>query len=428
MSKSYDTTPTHAHTSVAARTSLSTQKTPSWFIPLEENKEDCEACGKTRQLEDNLTCSKCKKYFHFSCTELPNYELVKYYKTNLYKRKYICPICINNLHPRDLHNITQNRLQKKDEDKCEEEEESNIKNLTIELHDREEEIFLAKKKMDEAKRENEYLRKCNEKLKEELIKNDNKITELVKELDAIQQRATTQEACLEQELKNTRQRQELQREEVSEELRKAVRSETSTIIDSLHAMNERLERLEKMTEEPEGEEVNQPEEETEQPNRPQQRQPTNIPARRPPPNCYNCGKLGHLARQCYFRQRPFYRSRPYRPNDYQYRRNQHMYSNRRQNYVYSNRQSFREEFPRDEMERYRTTQNNSNGELKVYPTQPYKNQSHPQHYQQYRQPSPKQALPYPPLQTHDVYYPRYPPTAQYMPYSATYQSIPPTNF
>ena len=87
MSKSYESTPTCTRPTNTHTTS--THKTPSWFAPLSGNDTYCEACGKNQQLEDSLTCSKCNKFFHFSCTELANYELVKYQKTSLYKRKAI---------------------------------------------------------------------------------------------------------------------------------------------------------------------------------------------------------------------------------------------------------------------------------------------------------------------------------------------------
>ena len=63
--------------------SAASHKTPSWFVPL--SNPLCEACGKNKDIEECLNCTKCSNFFHITCTGLPDYELVKYFKKNLYK-------------------------------------------------------------------------------------------------------------------------------------------------------------------------------------------------------------------------------------------------------------------------------------------------------------------------------------------------------
>ena len=179
--------------------------------------------------------------------------------------------------------------------------------------------------MEETKRENEYLRTERERLKEELTKKNKKINELTNELEAFQQRITAYEGRLEEDSKQVRRRKEERREEISEEIRKAIKEENSIITDSLQDLNERLERIENQKAE-----INQ----QDPPPQQQRHQMTRLPPRRPP-NCYTCGKLGHLARQCYFGQRPTYRRRPYNGYQQYARRNNKNFFNERQ--VYNNK-------------------------------------------------------------------------------------------
>lgn len=140
MSKSFESTPTSINTGTHTTSAHKTHKTPSWFVPISCDQA-CVACGQKQELEDILRYTKCTNLFPLSCTELPNYELIKYQKTNkrtynLYKRKYTCLKCTLQMHPNDCENIARNRLKKLNE-----EGKSEIKKLAAELQTHEEKLF-----------------------------------------------------------------------------------------------------------------------------------------------------------------------------------------------------------------------------------------------------------------------------------------------
>ena len=114
------------------------------------------------------------------------------------------------------------------------------------------------------------------------------------------------------------------------------------------------------------------------PARPPVRPPPRLPPR-PPPKCFNCGKMGHIARNCYnWRPRRIFRNPPTRQPFRQY---QHYPAN-----TYT-----------DPSDRYRTTQTfGPNGEIRITPIhqqhniQPYQQEYHLPQNQTYerRPPSP----------------------------------------
>ena len=55
--------------------------------------EDCDTDGSEKMLE----CNKCKKSFHFRCTNLPRYQLALFLSKN-YRKRYICKSCVGDLH------------------------------------------------------------------------------------------------------------------------------------------------------------------------------------------------------------------------------------------------------------------------------------------------------------------------------------------
>ena len=67
----------------------------------------CGSCGESEERQSCLKCVKCDTFFHYTCTKIPPYELVKYIKKQ-YKRKYICRQCTLSIHPNEFNTITDN--------------------------------------------------------------------------------------------------------------------------------------------------------------------------------------------------------------------------------------------------------------------------------------------------------------------------------
>ena len=335
MSKSFETTPTRCSTQSLSTPSqsLKAQKTPSWFVPM--NNTHCETCGKEQQIEDCLTCSKCDKAFHMSCTELPTYELVKYAKRNLYRRKYICRICVEKLHPSDTANIIQNRLiNNKSGDQDSDEYLKRLQELSNELKCKE-------KNEEDLKREVEKLRQEEKKLTEEVERKDKQVRNVMKEL----QRSNDHRAMLQEQVSSLQKRNERQKEkeekEKEEELRKTIREETKEIEGALKELNKRLARVENAAVEencrPTSEEPAASKQMTQHPGGPQRGSFTY--GRRSQgrgPRCFGCGRLGHIVRNCYQQQRRYTqyrynndRSNYTRANSYSYNTNTHPYPHQR---------------------------------------------------------------------------------------------------
>ena len=79
-----------------------TEKAMNWKKPKLSIESGCWSCQDTtcndKDDEDMLMCSQCKSKFHYRCTDLPPYQIVRF-KTQGY-RKYICERCVDT--PEDL--------------------------------------------------------------------------------------------------------------------------------------------------------------------------------------------------------------------------------------------------------------------------------------------------------------------------------------
>ena len=376
----------------------------SWFVPIENPK--CRVCAQDEDMEDVIACEKCNNIFHISCTKLPTYELVKYRKKNLYKRKFVCRECIEKLHSKDCQAVEAARLST----------------------DSESETEASKLRKD--------LRACQEELK----KKEDTIEKLLRKIQKLEDNATKQqdsgEVRQEEEEEIKPDKKEEERRQFVEELKNIIRDETKDMMKNFH---ERLEKIEAKNNEKQGpedrtvenlppqEEEQQQEtdeeekdyaeelrkivrEETEQALR--QRETAQVKQQNPNkqrfPNrktaCYNCGKIGHLARNCYHRFNRFNAPRFNRFNR------------------------------RDDMSRFRTMQfKSSNEAINVIPlhqlarnTETYiphpsqQPQAHHQQYQQYPQQFHTQSIPVNQQGTYVYEQPVYRPH--------TFPSIPPTNF
>ena len=295
----------------------------SWFVPLEKKCHEClQAIDDTRN-NNFITCDKCSCDFHLNCTSLPPYELVKYVKKNLYKRKFICRSCVEKIHPKELKSITlqtqKDITTKTKEQKTQETQTKNTDNFSIDRQKERESFF------------------------HEMDKRERKIKELMEKVRIL-------EECIES--KEVHQHQQHQKEEEEEpqemedpedsnffeDLRQMIRQENETIYKALDERMikieekmlpivespqhqeqhpRRIQRFEREKEEEEKEEetketlrsiireelcrvVEQSEENDPQMTiqRPTSRAPRQMPPYPRPRRCYACGKMGHIARSC----------------------------------------------------------------------------------------------------------------------------------
>ena len=85
---------------------LKTQDSIPRFVPIDEDKHVCCKCEKEAELEGNMFCDKCSNVYHPYCTDLPIYELVKYFKRS-FNRKFTCGACVEKLYRNDMQKIQQ---------------------------------------------------------------------------------------------------------------------------------------------------------------------------------------------------------------------------------------------------------------------------------------------------------------------------------
>ena len=75
------------------------------FVPSEAK---CQKCSQAITDQFFVVCKKCEVAIHYSCTELPLYELVKYMKENLYRRKFACSECVEKIHAQEYATLKEN--------------------------------------------------------------------------------------------------------------------------------------------------------------------------------------------------------------------------------------------------------------------------------------------------------------------------------
>ena len=102
----------------------------SWFVSIERK---CNVCLKPASDEECITCDKCSEDCHLTCSDLPAYELVKYFKKNLYKRKYMCCHCVEKIHPNDVKriNVTNKKHNSSNQNRTEESTQTETTNIHI---------------------------------------------------------------------------------------------------------------------------------------------------------------------------------------------------------------------------------------------------------------------------------------------------------
>ena len=255
-------------------TPLVSQNDPIPRFVAVDNGRECGECHKTIASDNMIDCDKCPCYYHLSCTGLPAYELVKYTKKNLYKRKYACKKCVEKLHPADTHKIEE---------------------------------IINKATEEEQRRMETDLRKTNEEYKEEIERLNAKVNELKTRIEKEEEEEEEEEEARSAPPSIAPSDYEAQlRELVSSIVTEKLEEQKSAglgeqINNRLSKIEERLtgdsakEHKEKEHKEKEGKAA--------PPQKPKlQRPPLSHPPSRPP-TCYSCGKPGHISINCYSRNR-----------------------------------------------------------------------------------------------------------------------------
>ena len=405
----------------------------SWFVPLNvAHPKKCSTCEEEVTIERTITCEKCKNEYHITCTELPTYELIKYFKKNIYKRKYTCKDCVLKLYPKDGEAVEESRRPCEQKKATAKSESDLLRGLQEEIAAKNRKIEELAKYIEEVNRERpadalqdddeatrlEFVEEVKALIKEEtkeLLKSfDNRLKKMeeandVNRLDvkvvqeeSIQQTRPAKESPVKQVTNEPANQQPTHEEKdnfmdkikslVSEEAEKAINRRNE------REQNERIQNERAPIDRPQG-----------------YRYPRYASGRRP--TCFCCGRPGHIARQCYY--------------NIDYPQNNTRRGNMRFNYNRGPRVPRRAnpQTTNIDIERYRTQQvNNGDGTFSFVPLHQMQSVENLQAPQQQTEP---------PLQ----YYQANPPNTQadinkngtavygqplYRPFS--YPRIPPTNF
>ena len=159
--------------SASATLATNTQGFPSCFVRID--KSTCAVCNEDEDREQCFWCDKCANPFHYSCTELPHYELVKYMR-NQYKRKYTCSTCTQKLHPNEIHKLAQIQKRTTSHNQSTETEtlRKNLEKCKEDMKEKDKEIERMKIDID-------ALRKAVRSSKEELKKAEKRVRDLEEE-------------------------------------------------------------------------------------------------------------------------------------------------------------------------------------------------------------------------------------------------------
>lgn len=280
----------------------------------DSESNDCGLCDQPTNKANELKCERCSSKYHLSCTSLPVFELLKYFKHN--KRKFQCEKCIIETNKNEYDKL-KSTVKIQNNNPMEKEKVQlmkSIRNLEEELQQQEERIRSLEK-------ENRELRRCKVDLvngmntyEEELKRKERKIEEL------------------ERHHKNEREGNAVKLEESSDS--EDEDDEDITAQDEL-CTNETLKHIMKKIEELERK-IDSKQKKEEKPFPIGYEKTTNeenvikLWQEKPSVRCYFCGKPGHIIRNCYRRQNQ------HNFNNYgNYRR----YQNQQYNYKsYHNRQ------------------------------------------------------------------------------------------
>ena len=290
----------------------------------------CGSCGEPEERQPCLTCVKCDILFHYKCTKIPPYELIKYVKKQ-YKRKYICKHCTISTHTDELNTLTE----------------------TMQMFDGQELLLNDyKKRLSVALRGKEDLMIATTTYEKKLTEHEDTIRQLQAKWQEIQQESEKVEDRKEEK----KHRESREFAEFAEEIR--------TMKNMIFELNDK---------------VNHTQRQKYQQHQQQEREQYET-INKAIPICYVCGRAGHVARNCrnnIINRPPHRQGYPQRYN-YMYMYNR-SHNNKQQyhhhnNRPYNNRQHYN----------YNNDQQN-NAQFRQYwnPSQP----SYPYH-NQYYMPSP----------------------------------------
>ena len=100
-----ETPPTKKVTPLLLSPLPQSQADPSPHLVSVDDCRECSECLQKVDAGDRIECDKCTHSLHLACTGLPAYELVKYSKKHQYKRKFACRACIEGMHPTEYHKL-----------------------------------------------------------------------------------------------------------------------------------------------------------------------------------------------------------------------------------------------------------------------------------------------------------------------------------